>query len=1222
MAFSSSIGILLGILPLMGISIPLVLALNFIVPLNFPALLVGVSLPFVLSILHEISFLVGQKLLGFQLPYEPPEDLSFIEFSQWTQGNQVHLLGSLIVGILFAVIFYPVFRWIYLLPILHNDHPRKEFIFLDHSGKRWGFATRILAIILTMGITIGVIFGISVGINPVLPGFPLNGVNQFSGVQPITQELGGEALTKHVQKESGNQSLPGINGKSKTLQNVYAFYVSWDEKSKPHLEKNIDSIQVLVPDWFSLNGQLNVYHKIDSQVDAMTQSKKVKEMPLISNYTNNKWDEELLHQLLLNQKAQESIIQDLMKQCKEHHYLGINLDFEGIRDEDKELYLAFVTKMARDFHKQGLQLSVDVPPNRPGSIDYQALSGVVNQVILKMFDEHALGGDPGPVASGKFVQESLATLPVPKEKLVVALDNYGYDWVINSTTYQQISFSDVMNMVAEKNLKIYWNKESGNPYVRYRKGNEEHIIWFQDGSTYYNQLKMTLNSGVSGVGLWNLGAEDPSIWKVLKDSRKLPNPSKGLEVVDHPDPVQFIGKGEILKIVSQPKQGKRILTLDGNGYVNKEEYDSLPTPYKIERYGNAQGKQVVLTFDDGPDSNYTPKILDILAKYHVQATFFVVGENVEKAPALIQRMYQEGHEIGNHTYTHPNLSATSVLQTKLELNATQRMIQTVTGHSSLLFRVPYSGDVWPSTSAELTPILRAQTSGYTTIGDLIDPLDWTRPSADTIVKRVNEQLKSGNIILLHDGGGDRRSTLEALPRVIESLKSQGYTFVTVNQLLHTSKDSLMPPVSSMDKWYLIYDKLVFAFQNGISYFMTYLFYTVIVLGVSRVTFLGNYAFRQKRKKLWLYQLKDYQPRVSVVIAAYNEEKVIAHTLRSILQSDYPDFEIIVVDDGSKDRTVQVIQEQFGMDSRIHLIQKKNGGKSAAINRAIKEAIGEIIVALDADTLIKKDAISLFVPHFAKQKVAAVSGNIKVGNVHNLLTTWQHVEYVTGFNLEKRAFSMFNCISVVPGAIGAWRKEAVMQCGLFTDETLAEDTDLTLQLLKEGYKVEFEEQAYAYTEAPSDLQALIKQRSRWTFGTLQCLWKYRKQIFHPGHKSLGFLALPNMWLFQFVFQALSPLADIYFIFGLFSGAGKVMMFYLIFFLVDFLTALYAFKLEGEKPKPLLWIFLQRIIYRQIMAYVIIKTLFAAVKGMAVGWNKLNRHGNVEVPSSPVHNAKVS
>ncbi len=162
-----------------------------------------------------------------------------------------------------------------------------------------------------------------------------------------------------------------------------------------------------------------------------------------------------------------------------------------------------------------------------------------------------------------------------------------------------------------------------------------------------------------------------------------------------------------------------------------------------------------------------------------------------------------------------------------------------------------------------------------------------------------------------------------------------------------------------------------------------------------------------------------------------------------------------------------------------------------------------------------------------------------------------------------------------------------------------------------YKIVYEEKAYAFTESPEDVKSLIKQRYRWSYGTLQCLWKHRKALCNSKHKTLGFIALPNMWLFQYVLQFIAPLADILMIMGLFgSDPLKVLGFYFVFFLLDLLASLFAFKLEEENPKPLVWLILQRFIYRQFMTYVVIKSICSSLRGVAVGWNKLKRMGSVK------------
>jgi cellulose synthase/poly-beta-1,6-N-acetylglucosamine synthase-like glycosyltransferase len=463
------------------------------------------------------------------------------------------------------------------------------------------------------------------------------------------------------------------------------------------------------------------------------------------------------------------------------------------------------------------------------------------------------------------------------------------------------------------------------------------------------------------------------------------------------------------------------------------------------------------------------------------------------------------------------------------------------------------------------------------------------------------------VILLHDAGGDRSNTVKALPMIIKELKKRGYTFTTIASLLGKSDSQIMPPATSP---YLVYDKAVFKVIQGWRLGLSILFYSAILLGILRLAIFVFLSKKQVKRYKATRIDPGFTPFVSVVIAAYNEEKVICKTIDSILSSDYPAFEVLIVDDGSKDNTSSVVQEVYANHPLVRLIKKTNGGKSSAVNLGFQEAKGEIVVALDADTLIAENAISLLVNHFKNENVAAVSGNVKVGNKGNLLTNWQHIEYVTGFNLERRAFAALNCITVVPGAIGAWRKTAVEEAGYFKEDTLAEDTDITLTLLRQGKKIEFEEKAYAFTEVPEDIKSLAKQRYRWVYGTLQCLWKHREALFNKKHNSLGYIGLPNMWLFQYIYQTISPIADILFIMALFGAhPAKAAIGFILFYLLDFVTSLYAFRLENESPKPLGSLFLQRILYKQLMTYVVIKSMFSAIKGVTVGWNKLKRKGNV-------------
>lgn len=1216
-AFASSLGIILGLLPFYGIRIPLLFALSIVFRLNIVALLMGMIIPIFIPFFKSIAFVIYQALEGYSL------SLASIRFWLFTSDRHVlsspfySFLSRLITGILFAIILFPVFLRLYNSGG-KNHKGEKEGIFVDPSRRRWIIIKRMGIGLLAFFLLITVSFIESINQNPIFPDLQLKKDPKVSFITPIAEKISDQKLVKQLKLEEQHDPTIQVDYKKHNQfkppaitggQEVYGFYVNWDENSNVSLKRNIRSISVLIPEWMQLQSNLTFNSSEDKSVIALTQAHNVKVMPLINNYINNKFDSDILHRLFKNPDAENRLIQQMLGFIKKNHFSGINIDFEAIYPKDQNRFTQFINKLAAQFHQNGLQVTLDVPPDDP-AFDYEALSKAVDRMIVMLYDEHYETSQPGPIASMNWINHSLDNLDIPSSKLIVSLGVYGYDWIEHSSRpADPVTFGDLMDMSLNAPLNIQWDHAAENPYLRYKDGKDQHIVWFLDAATFYNQLKVSIEDGSKGVAIWRLGSEDVSIWKLINKSKAMEDPTQALSGLENPNSVHYSGNGEVLKIVSSSKDGKRELQTDNNGSIVNEEYETFPKPFEVMLYGKPKRKEVALTFDDGPDPVYTPQILDILDQNHIKGSFFIVGENAELHPEIIERLFKEGHEIGSHTFTHPNVASISPIRTKMELNANQRLFQEITGHSMTMFRPPYAADAEPSTPNELLPILRAQSLGYTMIGELIDPEDWQRPSSQKIVNRILKQLPNGNVILLHDAGGNRSATVAALPQIIKALKQRGYTFTTIGDLIGKSKEDIMPSAIK-DRPYLVYDKAMFNVIRDWSDGLTILFYSAIILGIIRLALLVTLSRRQVKRYKEIPVDLTFIPPVSVVIAAYNEEKVIGKTIDSILKSDYPAFEIIIVDDGSKDGTASIVTENYKGDNRVHLITKPNGGKSSAINRGFQDAKGEIVVAMDADTLISHDAISLLVRHFKDEKVAAVSGNVKVGNIGNLLSTWQHIEYVTGFNLERRAFAELNCITVVPGAIGAWKREAVKQVGFFKEDTLAEDTDITLTLLRQGYKIEFEEKAYAYTEVPEDLKSLAKQRTRWTYGTLQCLWKHRGAIFSSEHKTLGFIGLPNMWIFQYLYQSIAPIADILFILALFGNDSRLATIgFLLFYLMDFLTSLYAFRLERENPKPLISLFLQRILYKQLMTYVVLKSIISAIRGVTVGWNKLKRNGNV-------------
>lgn len=559
----------------------------------------------------------------------------------------------------------------------------------------------------------------------------------------------------------------------------------------------------------------------------------------------------------------------------------------------------------------------------------------------------------------------------------------------------------------------------------------------------------------------------------------------------------------------------------------------------------------------------------------------------------------------------------------------------MTGRATILFRPPYFGDAEPTTPDEVDPVVRAMRLGYLTIGLRVDSDDWMLPGTSHIVQRIIDGITTtdpdqrGQVVLLHDGGGDRHQTVAALSQIIHELRARKFRFVTVSQLAGLTRDQAMPAIPAGQEIFTRANAITFSAVSIGEQLLHWMFVIGIVLGFARVTVIGALAFAQWRRS----QRRDvtlageaFKPFVSVIIPAFNEELVVEKTLESLLASTYPFFEIIVVDDGSSDRTCEVVRNRFAFDNRISLFTKENGGKSEALNFGLRYARGEIIVALDADTLFAPQTIGALAHRFYDPSVAAVAGNAKVGNRINLLTCLQALEYITSQNLDRRAFASLNCITVVPGAVGAWRRELVERVGGFSSDTLAEDQDLTLKLRRLGYKISYEENAIAWTEAPDNLRALAKQRFRWSFGTLQCMWKHRDALLRWRFGTLGVIAMPNVWIFQILFPLISPVMDLMLVWALFSAAWQrvehpaeyvatnlyqVLFYYAVFLAVDWLTAAFALLLEKRERISLLWwLFFQRFCYRQLMYWVMIKSVTTAARGALIGWGKLERKATAE------------
>jgi len=1050
-----------------------------------------------------------------------------------------------------------------------------------------------------------------------------------------------------------------------------AFYDPNDAAGFSSLREYARQIDLLYPEWLHLltqDGHLKAIndqvlppkpydliengtvHQVDDLVMPFLKSEEggPEVFPMVNNFDGANWVQIL--DFLNDGDARAEFRREIAAFLATDKYRGLMVDFEDFDlRKGKNGFVALLTDLSQDLHEKGMKLYVSVPARNP-DFPYRAAADVADGLVLMNYDEHfsGLGGSPGPIASQDWFIRNLveAKKVIPLDKLICALANYGYDWPERKKGVSPsgekdavVSVQDAWLAARDSEADVTFDGASLNPHITYLDEHDHrHDIWFMDGVTTLNEMRAARQLGIRTFALWRLGSEDRSLWKIWDFPLDSSAPSKLADIPPGQD-VDMEGNGDVLNIEATPTNGSRNIDLDSStGLIMDETVDSLPEPYRVGRYGGSPNK-VAISFDDGPDPQWTPQILDILKREHATGTFFLIGNQSDKFPSLTKRIYDEGNEIGNHTFFHPDISETPPTLVKLELNLTESFFASRLGVRTMMFRPPYSIDAEPDTADEVRPLELTESLGYITIGDRIDPDDW-RPgrTAEEVAQHVldnlppcppGKRLTCGNIILLHDGGGDRRETVRALPMIIEGIRAKGLEIVSVADLLHKSRAEIMPPLKGPELWYARFAWIGFFLYGAGLKFIALVFFVGDLLMTGRLLFVGLFAVYDRLRSRKPLPGPEYCPAVAVLIPAYNEEKVIERTIRSALRSTYKNLRVIVIDDGSKDGTLKVASECFGREQglgKVLILSKPNSGKAEALNFGLKHlrADEEIFIGMDADTVIAKEAVALLVPHFQNPKVGAVAGNAKVGNRVNLWTRWQALEYITSQNFERRALNTLGAVSVVPGAIGAWRVSVVRDVNAFQTDTVAEDADLTMAILRKGYRVEYEDRALAYTEAPINANGLMRQRFRWSFGILQAVFKHRQVFARKG--VLGWVALPNIAVFQVLLPLVSPFIDIMFAGGaIWYGIQKhfhpesanpvdfrrLVIFFLAFLIIDFITSAIAFALERSTPDTredswlLSQVWLQRFAYRQLFSIVLFKTVTRAVKGEPFAWDKLER-----------------
>jgi cellulose synthase/poly-beta-1,6-N-acetylglucosamine synthase-like glycosyltransferase/peptidoglycan/xylan/chitin deacetylase (PgdA/CDA1 family) len=618
-------------------------------------------------------------------------------------------------------------------------------------------------------------------------------------------------------------------------------------------------------------------------------------------------------------------------------------------------------------------------------------------------------------------------------------------------------------------------------------------------------------------------------------------------------------------------------------------------------------RTVLLTFNGGPDPVWTPAILQLLQRAHVPATFFMVGSRAAQHPAIVRAVIDSGHEVGLQTFRPADVGAHSARVARADRSLSQAALEAAAGVHTNLLRPPYVATASQLTSVQLERLQEATRAGFVVVLADRDAGDWQRPGVDTIVERSMPRRGAGAIIQLHDGGGERGQSVQATSALIDRLRRAGYRFTTVSDVTGASPGDVVSHVSWTERLRSRTLVTLLPIAAWVTRVLGILVVLVAALTLARALLLlaGAVAHNLRRQPVD----QPIAPSVCVIVPAYNEEVGIARTVRALLGSVYEQLEVVVVDDGSSDGTADVVASII--DPRLMLLRGKGGGKWQALNRALRATTHDIVVTVDADTIVQPGTIAALVQPFRDSRVGAVAGNVKVWEPRGVLGRCQHLEYIMGANLDRRCLDLLRCMPTVPGAIGAFRRTAMERVGGFSPATLAEDTDLTLAIGRVGWQIRFASKAVAYTEVPGSLHDLWRQRCRWAYGTAQNVWKHRHAARHAGGKRsrMGGVGLPYLALFQVLLPLVGPAIDLFALAGLVLHRRTPVVFWIAFLAVQYVLALTALILERE-PLRNLWILpVQQLGHRQLTYLACYDAIVRALRGGKSKWNKVARRGEL-------------
>ena len=924
-----------------------------------------------------------------------------------------------------------------------------------------------------------------------------------------------------------------------------------------------------------------------------------------------------LNAVLGSDRALAQMGADLARLLGGSNKLGLCLDLSGIPGLAPAMVLRVIGALRDGAVQPGQKLCL-IGMADAVLWDDARIVDAIDLAVVKAFEEPAT--PTGLPATDRWYQAAIAHVlaRIPAEKRIIALGGFGYAWQSGRADPERLSYAETMYRMSAGAGSLGFAPHLGSAKVRYVDSDRRlNDVWLLDAVTFHNQISQL--DPMERIAVWPLGFEDPAIWTLLDRATSQASAADLLSgPVDLGQVLRIEGNGPLAAEIVAAVPGARSVTQDpATGRIIAQSYSAIPVPTRIIRGGTGAAGTLSLTFDGVPKPENLSALLDILAQEAADATFFVDGSTMLARGEVAARIKAAGHTIGMiFAEARPTL-ATFALGTELIDNGTQLLIGHETGGRTLFVRERLDDTALPDHRNDLAVLRHQRAAGYLpVVAGIAAPYGAFDPQ--TFIDRVGDEASAfgADVLTFELNAGNDDEVIAVLPAILSGLYADGFRFSPLRLAAGLTSDEAMPSATTSPR---LSDKLAFSaigfFQVGLTSVFLWL---MVIAAVRSLTYLCLAFLRGSRSAFD----PDFQPPVTVIVPAYNEEKVIEKCLDSILRSNYANFRIVVVDDGSTDRTSQIVAQSFGHHDRVVLLREENRGKWHAANFGLSVVETPYFIIADADSLFFADTIRWLVQQFKDDRIGAVAGLVEVGNHENLLTACQRIEYIVSQSVMRRAYETFEGILVVPGAVGAWRTEAVLRAHAFSGETITEDADLTVAVHRAGYRVRFQEQARSVTEAPASVRAFMRQRLRWTFGMLEVAWKHRGAI--TERRAVGLSIIDAIW-FGLVSSLLSPLVDLLLVLLLAKGifvlatGGEmswsgfptvVLVSYFFLTAIDMLNTLAAFWFERRfQWKLLVLVPFLRFGYRQLLYISTIRAIWHALSGHMAGWNKLDRTGAV-------------